>query len=513
VKQRRILAACVTLAVFGLALAALARPGGGNTYSGSSSGSSGSSGSGGGDFAGVLIEIGLWLCIEHPTIGVPLVVVGCVMFVAVRVFNKPGKAWDSAAAATPVYSHSHSHFQPPVAPVPAMHNVPQPRSRDELLAALERIRERDPEFSLVLFEDFLYSLYAEVQAARGNGTLAMLAPYLADSAHQGLVRGHATRVEAVVIGSLRYVDVQVAPNDPRIRVHVEFQANYTEIEGGQPCTYYVVETWYLSRSATARSRPPKRAKVIGCPNCGAPLDRIVNATCGYCQAVVSTGDFDWRIEFVSVSVKERRPPALTSNVEERGTLRPTVVAFNANQRFGELAQRDPAVSPQALRARVELIFSALQAGWNNHNLLLARGFLSDRSFETLGYWLEAYSRAGLRNVTERARVEGFELSRVLNDKYYDSVTVRVFARGLDYTLNASGQVISGSRSNERPYSEYWTLIRGSAVRGAPRLDPSCPSCGAPLNITMAGNCNYCRAEVTSGNFDWVLSRIEQDDDY
>jgi predicted lipid-binding transport protein (Tim44 family) len=510
VKQRRIFAACAALAVFGLALVALARPGGGNTYSGS--GSSGSGGSGGGDIAGVLIEIGLWLCIEHPAVGVPLVLVGCVTFVAVRVFNKPGQAWDSAAVAPP--AHRHVHFQQPLAPAAlALNEASRPRSRDELLAALERIRERDPEFSVVLFEDFLYSLYAEVHAARGNGTLALLAPYLADAAHQGLERGRAARVEAVVIGSLRYLDVQVAPGDPRIRVHVEFQANYTEIEAGAPCTYYVVETWYLSRSASARSRPPKRTKVIGCPNCGAPLDRIVNATCGYCQAVVGTGDFDWRIEFVSVRVKERRPPALTSDVEERGTQRPTVVAFDANQRFAGLAQRDPAVSPQALRARVELIFWSLQAGWNNHNLLLARGFLSDRSFATLGYWLDAYARAGLRNVTERARVEGFELSRVLNDKYYDSVTVRVFARSLDYTLNANGQVVSGSRSNERPYSEYWTLIRGSAVRGPPRLDPSCPNCGAPLDINMAGSCNHCRAEVTSGNFDWVLSRIEQDDDY
>jgi len=30
---------------------------------------------------------------------------------------------------------------------------------------------------------------------------------------------------------------------------------------------------------------------------------------------------------------------------------------------------------------------------------------------------------------------------------------------------------------------------------------------------MAGNCEYCGTLVTSGAFDWVLSRIEQDDVY
>jgi Tim44-like domain len=503
-KQRRFLAACVALAALCLAFVALARPGGGNTYSGSGSSGSGGGGSGGGDIAGVLIELGLWLCIEHPAIGVPLLLVGGVMFVVTRVSNKTGKAWDTSA---PAATHQHRQHQ---AAAVMVHD--QQRSQDGVLSALERIRERDPEFSLVLFEDFLYSLYSEVHVARGNGALAMLAPYVADSALPGLPRGNAWRVEAVVIGSLRYRDVQLASQDGRIRVQVEFQANYTEVESQGPCTYYVVETWQLARPATTRSRPPQRAKVIGCPNCGAPLDRIVNATCGYCQAVVSTGDFDWRIEQAGVRVKERRPPALTSNVQEQGTSNPTLVAASANQRFGELTQRDPGASFSALRARVDMIFWALQAGWNQRNLLLARGYLSDRAYETLAYWLDAYARAGLHNVTQNARVEHVELSRVLNDKYFDSVTLRVFARGLDYTLDASGKVVSGSGMVERPYSEYWTLIRGSAVRGGPRLDPSCPNCGAPLNVNMAGSCNYCRAEVTSGNFDWVLSRIEQDDD-
>jgi hypothetical protein len=30
---------------------------------------------------------------------------------------------------------------------------------------------------------------------------------------------------------------------------------------------------------------------------------------------------------------------------------------------------------------------------------------------------------------------------------------------------------------------------------------------------MAGNCTHCSARVTSGDFDWVLSRIEQDESY
>jgi hypothetical protein len=92
------------------------------------------------------------------------------------------------------------------------------------------------------------------------------------------------------------------------------------------------------------------------------------------------------------------------------------------------------------------------------------------------------------------------------------VTVRVFATGYEVTTRQT-EIVAGSRSEERPYSEYWTLIRGTGVRGAPRTQPACPACAAPLSINMAGHCDHCGAHVTSGEFDWVLSRIEQDDAY
>jgi len=31
-------------------------------------------------------------------------------------------------------------------------------------------------------------------------------------------------------------------------------------------------------------------------------------------------------------------------------------------------------------------------------------------------------------------------------------------------------------------------------------------------LTQIGECRYCKAAVTSGKFDWVVSRIEQEDD-
>ena len=159
------------------------------------------------------------------------------------------------------------------------------------------------------------------------------------------------------------------------------------------------------------------------------------------------------------------------------------------------------------------MFKKLQEGWNRQDLSPTRAYLSDGLFQSFSYWIDAYREQKLRNYTEDARVVSVTLARVTGDAVYDAVTVRVFATGLDYTLGENADVVGGSRDAERRYSEYWTLIRGTGKRGAPRTDANCPSCGAPLDIEMTGHCSHCRAKVTSGDFDWVLSRIEQDESY
>ena len=77
----------------------------------------------------------------------------------------------------------------------------------------------------------------------------------------------------------------------------------------------------------------------------------------------------------------------------------------------------------------------------------------------------------------------------------------------------TGALVRGSKHRERPYSEYWTLIRTASRRGAPRTAPACSNCGAPLQISQSGECEHCGSHVTSGEFDWVVSKIEQDDTY
>jgi uncharacterized protein with PIN domain len=65
------------------------------------------------------------------------------------------------------------------------------------------------------------------------------------------------------------------------------------------------------------------------------------------------------------------------------------------------------------------------------------------------------------------------------------------------------------------FTEYWTFVRtaGKSHR-AEATAANCPSCGAPLdNVSESGVCGYCDARITGGEYDWVLSAIDQDEAY
>lgn len=496
------------LLLTGLAIAALveARPGGGETYGGGGGGGSGGysggggSGDGGGDLA--LLIFLIQLCWEYPLVGIPLVLV--IILFGIGLSAKPIGAsnWDSAQAVL--------HADAATAP-----SAPPP--------SLEPIARVDPEFSAILFEDFVFRLYATAHRARGEGRLDELAPYIGARARQALAdRSPSGPVTGVVVGALhvRRVDVpettDAARADAVVTVRVEFEANYS-VGSGDGSRRFVIEDWVLERAVSARTRPPEPGRRFSCPNCGAPW-RTAEASgtqrCSSCGEVVDNGRFDWQVTGIHLRQERANVPGLDQDVPERGTSAPTKKDPGFAAQLGALLQADPSVTAAALDARLRHVYTVINDAWSQQALGPARAVLSDGLADYLQYWLDAYAQQQMRNVLADMRLTRHVLVKLRRDRHYDALTIRIWATGKDYVVRtADGSHVRGSRSMDRAYSEYWTLIRAAGRRGAPRADATCGGCGAPLVVSMAGACSHCGAHVTAGEFDWVLSKIEQDDSY
>ncbi|MCL2723873.1 MAG: Tim44-like domain-containing protein [Polyangiaceae bacterium] len=378
---------------------------------------------------------------------------------------------------------------------------------------LEQLRRTDPAFSIVVFEDFLYFLYAEMHRARAAG-LDMLSPYLTDGVRAALRNdGRIAEVTGIIIGAMTYNIISVGA-DGGATVRVIIESNYVERyrpQGEQ--RFFVKEEITLRRAAGVRSRTPDKAHTLNCPHCGGPLSAIRGNMCGFCHTQINSMTKDWAITDFRGFERKTLGPLLTSDVEETGTDLPTIFDPNARSVFAQIQAKDPTFTWELLEQRIGLIFQEFHAGWVGRDPAKMRPFLSDNLFQSQLYWIDLYRAARCTNRTDGAHITRLEFVSATTDAYYDSITVRLYGTGLDYTVSDDGKVLSGSTRRPRAYSEYWTLIRGAQKKHTDKSHTQCPHCGAPLNINMTGNCQYCGAKVTSGEYDWVLSRIEQDEAY
>jgi len=484
-----------------------ARAGGGHTYSGDSS----SSGGGGGvspELAYLIFRLvfgifrGLfWVTVHHPYIGIPLDI--AFFYLLYHIFNRTN------------LNVLVSHARDLQAPIDARSPASLGARSMNVGQALERLRrEVDPNFSYALFMDFVYSLFAEVHRARASSLLKRYSGYLNEEVMQSFAPESQglKSVSGIVIGECA-IDMVSGFQDEFLNIGLTFEVCYTETnQAGQAQSWYANERWIFVRKRGIQSKEPKALAAIGCPACGAPLDQYDGRRCKSCSNIIEGGEFDWCV-IKRRSHREARPPLLAQNVIERGTELPTIMDPDLKEHRYALEKSYSDFDWGRFQARVALVFGEVQKAWTERKWENARPFLSDRVFHSHVYWIQEYRRQRLINVLQNVKITSINPVKVVQDKFFSSITVRIYASMLDYTQSEQGALISGDKTKPRVFSEYWTFIRGVVASPSKGGDRNCPNCGAALKINVAGNCEFCTTRITSGNFDWVLSRIEQDESY
>ncbi len=375
---------------------------------------------------------------------------------------------------------------------------------------LEALRKTDPLFSTVLFEEFALALYSEAHLSRGDPRrLEQLSAFLRPAARKVLDGWAGPAPKTVLVGGVLVRAVEWEAN--RVRVVVEFDAAHTEATPDGEAIFYTTEAWTLVRDASTPSRPPERVQVFVCPHCGAALDRMAGAECGYCGTRVDTGGYDWVVEGIALLERDTEGPAPLFGRLTPGLATPSEAPVDVRRRFEQLCRRTPGLSWERFTERVRTLFTRLQEAWDQGDPTPIQPLVTDRLLNYELYWIARQAREGVRGAICDLELTWIDLIEVASDRFFDHVTVRIFC-----VQRRPGQPVEKARA----HTEYWTLIRGRAgMQDGAAADPNaaadtaCPSCGAPLTLARAGRCAHCGAHVARGAFDWLLSRIEQQEAY
>jgi predicted lipid-binding transport protein (Tim44 family) len=106
------------------------------------------------------------------------------------------------------------------------------------------------------------------------------------------------------------------------------------------------------------------------------------------------------------------------------------------------------------------IFFKIQSAWMNRDLSPVNGFLSDDMRRTFQQDIDRLLSEKRVNRLENIAVRTVEIAEAWQEQGQDYVTAMIYANLLDYTTDdATGQVVSGSKTEPVKFEEFWTFTR------------------------------------------------------
>lgn len=242
---------------------------------------------------------------DRSTLLLEIVVLLLVVYVLVRLLSR-----DSFAGKGQTFKSQHRPYQ------------------GDLDRGLPDLRERDENFSKVLFLDFASLLFHKFYGYRGTADFRLVAPFLSRFINEATSSNTfypQQRVHDIVIGQVKIIHITV--KDPLEQILVEYEANHTVeyLQTQERVRMATIERWLLVRPLGTRSPEPGQMRTLSCPACGAPANFSDAGECGYCRSLVTGGERQWQVAKIDIlSSEDFKPLDPAGYQQETGTQLPTV---------------------------------------------------------------------------------------------------------------------------------------------------------------------------------------------
>ena len=199
-----------------------------------------------------------------------------------------------------------------------------------------------------------------------------------------------------------------------------------------------------------------------------------------------------------------------SNMNTSGT---SAINIDNTQKVAEeIRAIDPNFSEDKFIGWAREVFVKIQQAWSDRNWKLIRPFESESLFSQHSAQLDEYIKNNKINKIEKINVNYCTLRDFKADGDKEVLTVELHAIMRDYVVDATTNKVLESDPNKDWHMNYlMTFNRKVGVKTekgvSNKSTTNCPNCGAPTEITSAGQCEYCKSVITTGEHDWVLSDI------
>ncbi|TWT39577.1 Dna-J like membrane chaperone protein [Blastopirellula retiformator] len=480
----------ILLLLFGLVLIpavdAWGRAGSGGSFSGGSSYSGGgfsgggySSYSGGRHGDGAALAALINFLFRHPTIGVPTVVIGALLFF-----------WYMTKAS----EHQQRRY---------IHRAFDKLDDDHINACLAALQQSDPSFDMQKFKQRAENAFRKIQDAWCEQDLTPIHAFVSDGVYERFSlqieeqheHGYRNVVEDVRILSISPIEIVASRNDQNafevISLRVSARAKDYRVDRatgkmipGSKNNESFTEVWTFLRRRGAKTQPDKAGLIEGsCPNCGQSIRINQWDKCGSCGSLLRSGEHDWVLSEITQSAVWKPSSGSTLNSATRYWI-----------------SHDPGFNTHHLEDRASVIFTRKVTADRHGDMRPLIKVSHDMFSDTHRGTYEARERAFYTD----CGVGSVDVIGVTTDEHFDRALIDV--RWSGRRNQQKGESVNKS-SNPSTLRTLMVLGRKHGVQTKVEKSVSslqCPGCGAPESDAASNSCEFCHMVLNDGASDWVL---------
>lgn len=156
------------------------------------------------------------------------------------------------------------------------------------------------------------------------------------------------------------------------------------------------------------------------------------------------------------------------------------------------------------------VYIDIENAWCKRDLTPVRPVMHENLYNTTERQVQAKIEQGVVYHYESIAINTAYLTSFIRDSQFEYLTMYLNARMIDYQVDEkTGNLIRGDKTTRWDMRYKMKFMRTVGVKTKEEVSQTkghnCPNCGAPLEITSSGICEYCGSVVTTGQYSWVLS--------
>lgn len=173
----------------------------------------------------------------------------------------------------------------------------------------------------------------------------------------------------------------------------------------------------------------------------------------------------------------------------------------------KIVTEDKDFSESKFKAKADNIFIQVYTAVMKKDLTRVKHFLSEELYQEFEQKIKRLDDLGVIQVYGELNVSDTDITKIIeNDDNYQ-IEVRLVTKYLDYKLDKQTRNMVSGNDEVRVIKNMKLVF--SKRKNAKSLGTArkCPGCGANMDISMNGKCEYCGAIFKLEEYDWVLIEI------